>query len=792
MKKRPILIAVIGYIIGILWGLYLKNSIVPFYILTIAIYFIYKSFLKNNQKQFKLLSFKHYSKYLKLMVNKTAILILISFSIISNIIVLNQNSIYENSYQDGQNVKIEGIVISQKIEKSYCNLYKIKVLNNKNFNMYIQIEKSEKDLEYGDKIKIWGVYKKPSIQRNYGGYDESKYLKTLKILGKVKVNKMQIEAKSQEKLILQFADQINFQIKKNIDKSFNKENSAILKGLLLGDKQDIEDEIKQDFQTTNISHILAISGMHISYIIIGIQLLFQKWLGKRKTKIITISFLILYILITGFSASTFRATIMGILLMSSSLFYRKNDIWNAIAISIFFILIYNPFLILDIGLQLSYLGTVGIILFQKVVLSKLRQIKLKKESKLFDNIKKILSVTISAQIMIFPVMIYYFHTVGTYFLIANLLVSIIIGPIVVVSFIFICLSLICFPLIKIIKFPIEIGLEVLSLISKIGRLPFSKFYIITPSIYSIIIYLIFIVIIKCIYEIYHTNYLSATQKRIKNLIALFRYKFNQKKKKYLLILTIFLILTACFQFIPKNLKIHFVDVGQGDCTFIITPQNKTILIDGGGSLLEDFDVGKKILIPYLLNKGYNYLDYVIISHFDQDHIGGIMTILEELSVKNIVIGKQYQDCENYKKFLNIVKEKKIKVNVVEKGSKIHIEKKLYFDVLWPNSSQIVSENSINNNALVCKLFYKNFTMLFTGDIEEEAEKLLISQYKNTDYLKSTILKVAHHGSKTSSAKDFLDLVNPKIALIGVGKNNNFGHPNEETIKKLENLRYKNF
>ena len=173
---------------------------------------MFAAFLKNNQKQFKLLSFKHYSKYLKLMVNKTAILILISFSIISNIIVLNQNSIYENSYQDGQNVKIEGIVISQKIEKSYCNLYKIKVLNNKNFNMYIQIEKSEKDLEYGDKIKIWGVYKKPSIQRNYGGYDESKYLKTLKILGKVKVNKMQIEAKSQEKLILQFADQINLNL----------------------------------------------------------------------------------------------------------------------------------------------------------------------------------------------------------------------------------------------------------------------------------------------------------------------------------------------------------------------------------------------------------------------------------------------------------------------------------------------------------------------------------------------------------------------------------------------------
>ena len=526
MKERPILIAVIGYIIGIWWGLYLKISIVPFYILLIAIYLIYKIFSNNRQKQFKLLSFSRYSKYLKLIINKKAILILIIFSNISNIIVLNQNSKYENLYTDGQNVEITGIVTSQKTEKTYFNLYKIKILGNKNYNMYIQVGKNEKDLEYGDKIKVEGTYTKPSIQRNYGGYDESKYLKTLKILGRVRVNKLQIEAKKQANFILEFANKINLQIKENINKVFNKENSAILKGLLLGDNQDIEEEIKENFQTTNISHILAISGMHISYIIVGIQFLFQKWLGKRKTKIITICFLLVYFFITGFSASIFRATTMGILLMLSSIFYRKNDVWNAISISLFLILIYNPFLILDIGLQLSYLGTIGIILFYKTVLSILKKIKFPK--------KEILSVTISAQIMIFPLIIYYFHTVGTYFLIANLFVSIIIGPIVVLSFIFIFFSLICFSAVKILKVPVELGIEILNFISKIGKLPWSKFYLTTPSIFSIFIYLICVNIINYIYKIYHLNYINATQKRIKNLIALFRYKFNQKKKKYFL------------------------------------------------------------------------------------------------------------------------------------------------------------------------------------------------------------------------------------------------------------------
>ena len=169
-------------------------------------------------------------------------------------------------------------------------------------------------------------------------------------------------------------------------------------------------------------------------------------------------------------------------------------------------------------------------------------------------------------------------------------------------------------------------------------------------------------------------------------------------------------------------------------------------------------------------------------------LDGILYILKEITVKNVIIGKQFETSENYEEFLKIIKEKKIQVRVVEEGSKILVEKDLFFDVLWPNSNQIVSDNSMNNNALVCKLTYKDFTMLFTGDIELEAEKVLVSKYKDTKTLKATILKVGHHGSKTSSTPDFLNLIKPKIAFIGVGKNNTFGHPNEEVLQRLKNLR----
>lgn len=157
----------------------------------------------------------------------------------------------------------------------------------------------------------------------------------------------------------------------------------------------------------------------------------------------------------------------------------------------------------------------------------------------------------------------------------------------------------------------------------------------------------------------------------------------------------------------------------------------------------------------------------------------------------MIIGKQFEESENLEKFLEIAKSKNILVSVVEAGSRINIEKNLYIDVFWPNSLQSISENPINNNALVCKLNYNNFSILFTGDIEEEAERVLNSKYTDRNTLKSTVLKVAHHGSKSSSKEDLLKLIHPKVALMGVGENNTFVHPNDYVLNRIDKLRCKN-
>ena len=161
--------------------------------------------------------------------------------------------------------------------------------------------------------------------------------------------------------------------------------------------------------------------------------------------------------------------------------------------------------------------------------------------------------------------------------------------------------------------------------------------------------------------------------------------------------------------------------------------------------------------------------------------------MQELEVKNVIIAKQFENYENYMEFIKIAKQRNVKVQVVEMGQRINIEKYIYIDVLWPNSKKIISENSINNNSLVCKMVYKDISILFTGDIEEIAEMAILNEYKNTNILNSTILKVAHHGSKSSSIQEFLNVVKPKISLIGVGKNNTFGHPNDEVLKRIKRM-----
>ena len=617
-------------------GLYFNTSIVLLYIPIIAIFFIYKSIRKKKEK-FYFLSPKRYIKYVKLIIKKEVLFLIILISIISNLIVIYQNNKYNSLYKNIDEMEGEAIVISNKKEKEYTNSYKIRIKflnkNNKYKDtcLYLNLNKKNSiDLQYGNKIKFVGEFVEPEVARNYGGFNYKEYLKSLKIYGTVNANSVKVIGKDKVNVISKIANYNYLIIEKKLDNLFKKDISGLIKGIVLGDKSNIDEDIEENFRISGISHILAVSGLHVSYIIFAFNLLFKKSFGKRNVKFIIILFLIFYMFLTGFSPSIVRASIMNIIILGSGLFHRKNDLATSVSLSLLIILIYNPFLIENSGLQFSDMATIGIVLLQKNIKKLLKSIKIKnkkwkyrfsiKTLKIISKVQEIVAVTISAQISILPIMIYHFNISGTYFLLSNLLISILVGPVLILSLITIILSFIFNPIAKFISYFLSLLIHIFIYISNISNIPFSKFYLPTPNVWIIILYYIMVFLFNIIYFLYNGKKLNATIVRFRNLIALIKYKFILNRKRYYRFIIIFFLIFILFKLIPKNLQINFVDVGQGDCTFIVTPSGKTILVDGGGSKSNDFDVGKNILIPYILDKGYIKIDYIIISHFDQDHV----------------------------------------------------------------------------------------------------------------------------------------------------------------------------
>lgn len=434
-------------------GLYFKISIVFFYIPIFAIYLIIKNIISSNHKKdkIKVFNIKRYFKYLNIVINKQVISCIVIFSIISNSIVIIQNYKYDNMYKGKTNLNGQAIICSNCKEKEYYYVYKIKIVsvdNMKNKNqlkntyLYLNVNKKDfKDLYYGDKIYFSGEFIEPTEEKNFGGFNYKQYLKTLKIYGTVKSKRIEVLSSKNVNTIFYCINKVSIKLKNIINSLFQEEQASLLNGILLGDNSKIGEETKENFRIGNISHVLAVSGMHVTYLIIGINLIFTSIIGKRKSKVVIIIFLIFYSFLTGFSPSILRASITGILVMIAGLIYQKNDMWNSLSISLFFILIYNPFLIVNIGLQLSYLGTIGILVFSKTISKILDNIRIKNPKYKYkinkkivtaiEKIKEILAVTISAQLMILPIIIYNFNFFGTYFILTNILVSFITGPIII-------------------------------------------------------------------------------------------------------------------------------------------------------------------------------------------------------------------------------------------------------------------------------------------------------------------------------------------------------------------------
>lgn len=650
-------------------------------------------------------------------------------------IILNKIG-YEFGKYEG---KKEGVfyakVISEAEEKNYVYSYQAEI-DNKKFILYIP--KDVEKLEYGSIIKINAQYTEATRDRNYGGFNYKTYLRTKKIYGIFNVENVEIVKNGSDNIIIK----LRKYIKSKLREKLKKENSELAISLIVGDRSHISSEVEDNFKKANLMHMLAISGAHFSYVILIATFISNRLQHKRLGQLIQIIAIIFFMNLTGNTASVVRAGIMSILLIGSSICKRQNDSLNNIAISAIIQIINNPYIIFDSGFMLSYSGVLGIILFYK---------------KISEHIHfKSIALTISANIFIIPIMIYNFHTISGSFIISNICASWLLGIIIILEFISLCIP------IKLLYMILDLLIMMLRKIAEIcANIPFAQMYV--PR------YVIFFVIV-----IY---------------ILIFCRKLKCRKYVYsFLTIGVSILLIVNFTDVYQDrMRINFIDVGQGD-SCLIRYKGTNIMIDSGGSLSKNkdeksYDIGENVLNNYLLNRGITRLDYIMASHFDEDHSQGFIFLLKNMKVKNVIISEQYKTSSIYEQFKQICKKQNIQIIYVKSGDEIRI-KDLAFKILHPKSKENqISENPLNNNAIVCMVKYKNRRILFTGDIEKVAENEMVKEYTNG--LKADILKVGHHGSKTSTTKEFLDLINPSVALIGVGQNNKFGHPNEDVIKRLE-------
>jgi len=544
-----------------------------------------------------------------------------------------------------------------------------------------------------------------------------------------------------------------------IDRHFSGDDTSLLKGILLSQKT-FTDEHYTRLSDSGMVHITVASGLHTGCVFAVLTwLCFALKIKKKWTYLITGISLWIFAFLQAMTPSIVRAVIMLCFYMFSELVSRDYDKEHILYITAFIMLFINPYIIFDLGFMLSFASVLGIALFADMINEYLlRIVRLKKLS-------SAISVTLSTQILLLPIMAYYFNVVSVYSLLANLLIVPVITPVLAVGFVFVALSGAGSVLPMCIAFILKIFIKYINgVVNIITALPFAKISIFSANLLSMCIYYL---ILASVFV-----YFTKGNKR---------YNFT-----YVMICTVLVIcVTVAGVYTSSLMRVSFINVGQGDAALIKIPHGKTVLIDGGGSsALSKKDLGEEIFVPYIRRNGVNVIDYAILSHYDKDHAQGIAAALRVMKVKNLVLPYR-ADGKNteYKKIIEeIIVQNKINVLYFKEGDVLELGDAV-FEAFAPTrqnaNNRMMSEN---DKSLVLKLTYGDTSFLFTGDIEEAAIGKLV-KYK--DKIRADVLKSAHHGSEESNPTKLIRTVAPKYAVISVGKDNIYDLPSSYTLRFFE-------
>ena len=651
----------------------------------------------------------------------------------------------------------------------------------------------------GNKIRAGGKLKKFHEARNPGNFNEQLYYQIEDIFFYLEPDEIAITdpSYSQYHLVL---NTIKKKVSKVFDQMLSGREAGALAAMLLGEKNLLDYELKKLYQENGISHILAISGLHIGLI----AMFFFNLLRKLKcpilpANILTVFFIYSYGILTDFSVSTNRAIVMLVISLLAPVVGKYYDMLSGTCLSALIILMQNPMQIISAGFLLSYGAVLGIAVVYPAIKQLIGEgnpvIKASKEkghianetgkknthatgmkkSNILAEVKdKLLSsvlISISTQLTTIPVLLYFFYQIPVYSIIINLIILPLVTVLMLLAIFGAIAGLIYLPAGVFIIGGASYILKLYELICRLGSaLPGNIYTVGRPGWTELILYCICL----CAF-----------------LVSLHR---NKRKAAMLLMAAGLLLLIY-----PKRydgLLVTFLDVGQGDAIYMESESGNTYLIDGGSS-----DVSKAGIYrikPFLLSRGKDIIDYAIITHSDKDHTSGLIEIINEGSIKvrHLILPDITVKDESFIKLEELAHQKNITVSYISAGDSIR-DGDIQITCLHPKDGY----NPSNSNAYstVLSLEFHDFSLLLTGDLEADGETMVIEQlskrkdsgvdniFKITEYdiTEYDILKVAHHGSRNSTSEEFLSYVRPRIAVISCGKDNRYGHPHKELLERLK-------
>ncbi len=670
--------------------------------------------------------------------------------------------------------KISNIELSKESELIfYLKTDSIKYRNEKfstNISLLCRLKDTGRKLDSlsniitpGNYVRLRGVFFKGRDRRNPGEFDYDEYLSQQGIAGILiakSCNDLKV-IKNNTNRIANFIYRVRKSIDNNISNLHDTQTASLLRGLLLADRSKIDYNTKTEFINSGVIHILAVSGLHVGYIVLIFLILFGR-LNVYLKSLLTIIGLISFMVLTNSPASVVRAVIMSTVILVGFITNRSTNLFNSISLAALFILIIDPSELFKPGFQLSFAAVISIALiypiFQKIICS----IKIKNSA--LKNIFLFGAVSISAQIGTLPFTLIYFGKLSLIAIFTNLFIIPLAGFIVGLGIITLILNSI-FPFLAF-YFATTNNLfsSLLFYIVKLsGNFEFAFIWVRNFSLFNAIMFYFFIGML--IFSFAKFKYRTA-KLAVSILIGFNIWLFSEIDDK---------------EIMPKNqLSVYMIDVGQGDSFLVKFPDGKTALIDAGLTTT-NYDIGEQIILPLLNYFNINKIDYGFVSHVDADHYGGFISLINANKIKKIFkpqIDTLFVKDIKYEKFLNsknIPIEHYMKKNIEISNCRIYILNDL------PDNFKTTT----NGKSGLLKIVYGKNSFLFTGDLEKKNESHYVENYKK--FLNSDVLKVSHHGSKTASSFDFIFSVKPKISMISDGVMNKFGHPAFEVLERLKSI-----